>query len=135
MPTIRDRSVVTSSVMPSTKYWWSGSLPRLAKGSTAIDRRGRAPPDQGEYQIPAARMAIRTRAPMTEPTILAGNRRHGGDMGARGTGPSVPGAPGSNGPVLAIASSLLLPVLDTGEVSGSTRVTGATNRYPRPGTV
>ena len=35
-----DRSVVRSSVMPSAKYCWSGSLLRLAKGSTTIDRRG-----------------------------------------------------------------------------------------------
>src|SRR5690349_9507267 len=26
--------------MPSAKYCWSGSLPRLANGSTTIDRRG-----------------------------------------------------------------------------------------------
>src|SRR6266700_1862757 len=37
---IRDRSVVTSSVIPSAKYCWSGSLLRLAKGNTTIDRRG-----------------------------------------------------------------------------------------------
>src|SRR5215472_19144368 len=38
----RDRSVVKSSVMPSARYCWSGSLLRLAKGSTTIDRRGAA---------------------------------------------------------------------------------------------
>src|SRR5205085_10419668 len=37
---MRDSSVVKSSVMPSAKYPWSGSLLRLAKGSTTIDRRG-----------------------------------------------------------------------------------------------
>src|ERR1700738_1674150 len=37
---IRDRSVVRSSVIPSAKYCCSGSLLRLAKGSTTIDRRG-----------------------------------------------------------------------------------------------
>src|SRR6516162_11682723 len=37
---IRDRSVVKSSVIPSAKYCWSGSLLRLAKGNTTIDRRG-----------------------------------------------------------------------------------------------
>src|SRR5262249_1916316 len=37
---IRERSVVRSSVITSAKYCWSGSLPRLAKGSTTIDRRG-----------------------------------------------------------------------------------------------
>src|SRR5262245_8263676 len=36
----RERLVVRSSVMPSAKYCWSGSLLRLAKGSTTIDRRG-----------------------------------------------------------------------------------------------
>src|SRR5580692_10258139 len=36
----RDRSVVRSSVIPSAKYCCSGSLLRLAKGSTTIDRRG-----------------------------------------------------------------------------------------------
>src|SRR6516164_4912292 len=42
MSVIRDRSVVRSSVIPSAKYCWSGSLLRLAKGSTVIDRRGAA---------------------------------------------------------------------------------------------
>src|SRR6266446_4730922 len=36
----RDRSVVRSSVIPSAKYCWSGSLLRLANGNTTIDRRG-----------------------------------------------------------------------------------------------
>src|SRR5580700_9486829 len=40
LPEIRERSVVRSSVMPSAKYCWLGSLLRLAKGSTTIDRRG-----------------------------------------------------------------------------------------------
>src|SRR5215469_2402092 len=40
MPAIRDKSVVRSSVMPSAKYCWSGSLPRLANGKTTIDSRG-----------------------------------------------------------------------------------------------
>src|SRR5215470_15958279 len=35
-----DKSVVRSSVMPSAKYCWSGSLPRLANGNTTIDKRG-----------------------------------------------------------------------------------------------
>jgi hypothetical protein len=43
MPKIRDRSVVRSSVIPSAKYCCSGSLLRLAKGSTTtIDRCGAA---------------------------------------------------------------------------------------------
>src|SRR5258708_34432059 len=36
---MRDTSVVRSSVMPSAKYSCSGSLLRLAKGSTTIDSR------------------------------------------------------------------------------------------------
>src|SRR5215831_13235940 len=40
MPAILDKSVVRSSVIPSTKYCWSGWLLRLAKGRTTIDRRG-----------------------------------------------------------------------------------------------
>src|SRR5438132_10680060 len=40
MSVMRDRSVVRSSVSPSAKYCWSGSLLRLAKGSTTIDKRG-----------------------------------------------------------------------------------------------
>src|SRR3954451_744038 len=39
---MRDRSVVKSSVIPSAKYCCSGSLLRLLKGSTTIDRRGAA---------------------------------------------------------------------------------------------
>src|SRR5215472_3574959 len=41
MPVRRDRSAVRSSVIPSAKYCCSGSLLRLANGSTTIDRRGR----------------------------------------------------------------------------------------------
>src|SRR5436190_20106821 len=41
-PTIRDRSVVRSSVTPSAKYCCSRSSLRLLKGSTTIDRRGAA---------------------------------------------------------------------------------------------
>src|SRR6266436_1945018 len=40
MSVMRDRSVVKSSVIPSAKYCWSGSLLRLVNGSTTIDRRG-----------------------------------------------------------------------------------------------
>src|SRR5882724_3845025 len=40
MSVIRDRSVVRSSVIPSAKYCWPGSLLRLTKGNTTIDRRG-----------------------------------------------------------------------------------------------
>src|SRR5438445_9018676 len=40
MSAMRDISVVKSSVIPSAKYCWSGSLLRLVKGSTTIDRRG-----------------------------------------------------------------------------------------------
>src|ERR1700736_3417131 len=40
MSAMRDRSVVRSSVIPSAKYCCSGSLLRLAKGSTTIDRLG-----------------------------------------------------------------------------------------------
>src|SRR6516162_3609717 len=39
---IRDKSVVRSSVIPSARYCWSGSLLRLANGSTTIDNRGAA---------------------------------------------------------------------------------------------
>ena len=37
---MRDRSVVRSSVVPSVKYSCSGSLLRLAEGSTTIDKLG-----------------------------------------------------------------------------------------------
>src|SRR6516165_11897660 len=36
----RERLVVKSSVIPSAKYSWPGSLLRLTKGSTTIERRG-----------------------------------------------------------------------------------------------
>src|SRR6516165_4434675 len=36
---MRDRSVVTSSVIPSAKYCCSGSLLRLTSGNTTIDSR------------------------------------------------------------------------------------------------
>ena len=35
-PCTRDSALISSSAMPSQKYSWSGSLVRLAKGSTAI---------------------------------------------------------------------------------------------------
>src|SRR5690349_11742132 len=38
MSGIRERSVVRSPVIPSTKYCCSGSLLKLAKGSTTTDR-------------------------------------------------------------------------------------------------
>src|SRR5689334_15880209 len=37
---MRDKSVVRSSVIPSARYCCSGSLLRLANGSTIIDKRG-----------------------------------------------------------------------------------------------
>src|SRR5438128_857770 len=40
LPSIRERSVVRSSAMPSTKYSWSGSFDRFVNGKTTIDRRG-----------------------------------------------------------------------------------------------
>jgi len=42
IPAIRERSVVRSSVIPSAKYCWSGSLLRLANGNTTIDSCGAA---------------------------------------------------------------------------------------------
>src|SRR5215472_13656723 len=50
IPAIRDRSVVRSSVIPSPKYCCSGSLLRLVKGSTTIDRRGAT----GGWEVGAA---------------------------------------------------------------------------------
>src|SRR6266851_2906395 len=44
---IRDRSVVRVSVMPSAKYSCAGSLLKLAKGSTTIERRGAPGPIAG----------------------------------------------------------------------------------------
>ena len=35
-PLTRESALISSSAMPSQKYSWSGSLVRLAKGSTAI---------------------------------------------------------------------------------------------------
>ena len=35
-PFTRESALISSSAMPSQKYSWSGSLVRLAKGSTAI---------------------------------------------------------------------------------------------------
>src|SRR5215471_20641138 len=40
LSSMRDRSVVRSSVMPSARYSCEASSLRLAKGSTTIDRRG-----------------------------------------------------------------------------------------------
>src|SRR5215467_3437676 len=40
LPEIRDRSVVRSSVIPSAKYSWSGSLDRFSNGNTTKDKRG-----------------------------------------------------------------------------------------------
>src|SRR6516164_8411922 len=58
---IRERSVVRSSVIASAKYCWSGSLLRLANGSTTIDRRGarRVSLGPGRCQFEAVTAAAR----------------------------------------------------------------------------
>ena len=48
MPTIRERSVVRSSVIASVKYCCSRSLLRLVNGRTTIDRRGAVTGDEVE---------------------------------------------------------------------------------------
>src|SRR6516165_6163688 len=56
IPGSRDRSVVTSSVIPSAKYCCSRSSLRFVKGRTTIDRRGAATggePDGLEDTLPA----------------------------------------------------------------------------------
>jgi len=132
MSTIRDRSVVTSSVMPSAKYCCCGSLPMLAKGSTTIDRRGGGcePRSPGKYKIPTTTTAAtRTRAPMAAAAIPRRNGRRTRDVCGCGIPSFQPGATASrNWPSPGRGS-------DAGKVVGSTRLTGATNRYPRPGTV
>src|SRR5215469_221018 len=55
LPERRERSVVTSSVMPSTKNSCSGSFDRLAKGRTTIDNRGRA---DGMTALAASRVLV-----------------------------------------------------------------------------
>src|SRR5215469_7243316 len=55
LPERRERSVVRSSVMPSTKNSCSGSLDRLAKGRTTIDNRGRA---DETTALPASRVLV-----------------------------------------------------------------------------
>jgi hypothetical protein len=52
----RERSIVRSSVIPSAKYCCSGSLLRLAKGRTTIDRRGAAM--GGERELVDGTLAI-----------------------------------------------------------------------------
>src|SRR5215469_2852694 len=95
----RDISGVRSSVIPSAKYCWSGSLPRLAKGSTTIDRRGaargwvncvEAAPagvDVGEgLVIGDSHQAViaRTRAAAIAATVgIATRRRRGTTIGTR----------------------------------------------------
>src|SRR5256886_1979826 len=46
-PSTRASAVISSSVMPSLKYSFSGSALRFTNGSTAIDFRGGAPGDAG----------------------------------------------------------------------------------------
>src|SRR5215469_1680551 len=55
LPERRERSVVRSSVMPSTKNSCSGSFDRLAKGRTTIDNRGRA---DGTTALPTSRVLV-----------------------------------------------------------------------------
>jgi len=54
LPPIRDRSVVRSSVIPSARYSWSGSLLRLVKGSTTIDRGGGDSAPLGRAAVPGS---------------------------------------------------------------------------------
>ena len=67
MSAIRDRSVVRSSVIPSAKYCCSGSLLRLAKGSTTIDRRGATMAARSERTAAASAGEVRA--------AIATNRR------------------------------------------------------------
>ena len=53
-PEMRDRSVVRFSVIASAKYCCSGSLLRLANGSTTIDKRGAA----ARWEISGAAMTL-----------------------------------------------------------------------------
>src|SRR5215471_11538767 len=55
LPERRERSVVRSSVMPSTKYSCSGSFDKFAKGRTTIDSRGRV---DGTAALPASRVLV-----------------------------------------------------------------------------
>src|SRR6516225_6195820 len=54
-PERRERSVVRSSVMPSTKYSCSGTFDKFAKGRTTIDSRGRV---DGTATLPASRVLV-----------------------------------------------------------------------------
>src|SRR5262249_20102245 len=81
-----------SSVIPSAKYCWSGSLPRLAKGSTTIDKRGASrgcavdvavatagvPEDFGIGQSHHALTATTNTAPAATATAATVARRRGG---------------------------------------------------------
>src|SRR6516225_2620272 len=69
---IRERSVVRSSVIPSAKYCCSGSLLRLAKGSTTIDRRGATAGSVTDGAVCALSEAVPTAAAGVEGDLVAG---------------------------------------------------------------
>src|SRR5690348_2156919 len=69
---IRERSVVRSSVTPSAKYCCSGSLLRLAKGSTTIDKRGATAGSVTDKAVWALSEAVPTAAGGVGKDLVAG---------------------------------------------------------------
>src|SRR6516165_8094608 len=131
---IRERSVVRSSVIASAKYCWSGSLPRLANGSTTIDSRGAEPSPQRESEsqlMAATTMTAKHTAPAAI-EVMTARRRRGGVLGfvaddKRSIGRTADGSSGFSS--AAIGPPAPLPSLEIkGAVAVSARVTTAANR-------
>src|SRR5215469_11097519 len=92
MSEMRERSVVRSSVIPSAKYCWSGSLLRFANGSTTIDRRGgeRSAQGESERQFMAAKtMTAKHTAPAAIEAMTAPRCRGGTPGFGAGDKPSI----------------------------------------------
>src|SRR5215472_4888365 len=126
----RDRSVVTLSVIPSAKYCWLGSLLRLAKGSTTIDKRG-APRGCGAGAKAAAAGTLESRA--------LGRQSHQALMPSKSTAPTTaavraitdrPRSGGATGTLDTAGSPIATCGVETeiNAASVSGRVTGPTRR-------
>jgi hypothetical protein len=133
MCAIRESSVVRSSVIPSAKYCWSGSLLRLANGSTTIDSRGGEPSAQGESErqfMAATTMKAKHTAPAAIEAMTARRCRAGAPGFGAGDKPSIghsaDGSSGSSsaaiGPPAPLADlEIETAVMDSDDVTGATK--------------
>src|SRR6478672_11511201 len=104
---MRDRSVVKSSVIPSARYSWPGSLLRLLNGSTTIDSRGALPAGEPDAAFEAAGLVLSggpgwppNHKPVTAMVITTATKA-ATSSGRRGRGGGAAGGRGAGNPAIA----------------------------------